>query len=190
MTTNSISNFTFDGKGEAGDVKPLTHKRPMSSQEFWGKIANNSSVRVEHLPGQIVVYRGEKRIARWLPYPQVLHYIPSSSSGQCPDPPSTDTGVTTDDAGQVHITSPVCPTCGLNQMELYRKNADGSFFWGCPGKWGPRHCEGTIDVPARSMDELIALADYLVKTHSAQVAQGRRRCRSRIFDGALVGVAG
>ncbi len=174
MTRNSISNFTSNGKGRAGNVRPLTHTCKMTSEQFWSR-ANSSQVQVVHLPGQIELYRYGKRIARWLPYPQVLHYIPQ------------DRGVATDADGNVQISPPTCPACELHEMELYRKNDDRSFFWGCPGKWGPRKCDGTINIVARSIDELIALADYLVRTHSEQVEQGRRRRRSRIFDGMEVG---
>jgi hypothetical protein len=172
MSTNSISEITLDGKGRAGNVA-LTHVKAMDSKTFWSRIAAaNGTVQVEELPGMVNVYRNDQRIARWLPEanPPPLHHLP------------LDTGVTTDAAGNVQITPPTCPTCSLHNMELYRKDDDHSFFWGCPGKWGPRRCEGTINVVARSIDELIALADYLVRTHSEQVEEGRRRRRSRIFD--------
>jgi hypothetical protein len=150
---------------------PLTHTRTMTEEQFYGRIANNGKVRIEHRPGEILVYRNGTRVARWLPYPQVLQYIPNSQDAAPDAKPDEDEAI---------ITPPSCPVCG-KEMELYRQFDGCSFFWGCHGYWGPRKCGGTVDVQPGTLAELEALNVYLIQTHAQQLAEGRRRRRSRIF---------
>lgn len=124
------------------DQAPLIHVKKMSSQEFWGRIAKNSRVRVEHRPGQIIVYRGDQRVARWMPYPQVLHYIPETT-----DPPEV-----TDEAWP-----PTCPDCG-GPMVVKFGGEPRSPFWSCKkfdGPW-PRPCIGRMPFTLHPDD----LAEY------------------------------
>jgi len=122
----------------------LTESRPMTSEQFYGRIANNSSVSIVHHTGYIDVFRDGQHVARWLPYPRILHFIPKTDTLER----------TLEDQGQ---WPPSCPDCG-GPMTIKFGGSPREPFWSCRHWDGPRPrvCEGRMPFTLHPDD----LAEY------------------------------
>jgi hypothetical protein len=109
----------------------LTRSQPMTSDEFYGRIAANGAVSVASYPGYVDVYRDGQHVARWLQYPKVLWYAPKNGATPERTPEDPDTW------------PPPCLTCG-GPMIVKWGGRPREPFWSCK-KWDspwPRSCEG------------------------------------------------
>jgi len=136
-------------------TEALTGRCTMTREQFYGRIASNSSVSIVHHTGYIDVFRGGQHVARWLPYPRVLRFIPENS-------------VRTE-------WPPRCPSCDKPMM-VKRQGGTGLPFWSCPNF---PFCKGKLDFTPHPDDVIEAGDEYKAQFASLERARSMGLERAR-----------